>query len=65
MKTVTLAECMAALRWMDDADTTLQSALEGTRWEHDPRVLAFWAQASEVVAVIREAHAKAVRSAAP
>lgn len=64
MRSPTITACSAALQGVAGAETALHALVMGTRWEHDPRVLAFWAQAAEVVAVIREAHAEAVRSAA-
>lgn len=64
MRTPTITECSAALQGVAGAENALHTLAIGSQWEHDPRVLAFWAHAAEVVAVIREAHAEAVRSAA-
>lgn len=60
----TITECSAALQGVAGAENALHALVAGSQWEHDPRVLDFWEQAAEVVAVIREAHTEAVRSAA-
>lgn len=56
MKTPTIRECMAALQGVAGAESAVRALVVGTRWEDDPRVLRFWAQAEELVAVLREAH---------
>lgn len=64
MKAPTFPGCMAALQGVAGAQSAVHALVAGTRWEHDPRILAFWDHAAEVVAVIREAHDDAARSAA-
>ena len=59
MKTPTFRECMAALQGVAGAESAVRTLIAGTRWEDDPRVLRFWAQAEELVAVLREAHREA------
>lgn len=60
MKAPTFPGCMAALQGVAGAQSAVHALVTGTRWEDDPRILAFWEHAAEVVAVIREARAEAV-----
>lgn len=60
MKITTFTKCSTALQALSGAERALQTLVTGSQWEDDPRVLAFWMTAEDIVNVLREAHADAV-----